>query len=257
MLPPREITTKKQYTKFFVSNKKRKQKLYFSIDYKIDVFEDSDKKVNFSIDANLSYLLLVKNNKCFKTQRISDKWDLISIPFSKSCSLRDCVLIQPGFRSFGIGSFLLNEILSIANEFIPDYSLRAGLSYEDEKEYENHLRRDTLYKNLGFNFEEKEVSNNDKTVIKKEIYIDKLSNLNLNRDFDYIEEIEPFKIADVIFKMSEKIALLRKQKKSFWNKFRYFRDLFLEQSKTLWKYNFTAGTIILIMVLTIYFKYIH
>ena len=86
-------------------------------------------------------------------------------------------MIEPDFTSFGIGSFLLNEMLTEAIKHIPNYSLRATLSINDERNG-NKERRDSLYRNIGFNISEDEIN------------IDKISNLNLDRKFDYIKEID-------------------------------------------------------------------
>lgn len=255
MLPPQEIYYKKQYTKFYVSKQKNKQQLYFLINCKIDVFEDAEKKVDFSMDVEISYLLLIKNNKCFTTLRQSNHWDLKSSISDKTCNLRDCIKIQPEFRSFGIGGFVLKEMLSIASEYIPDYSLTADLSPVDEEEEENHIRRDALYSRLGFDFLDKDVDNNK--FIQKEIYIDKLSNLNFDKRYDFIEEIGPYKIADVIYKMSENIYQLRTQNKSYKYTYNYYRNLCLKQMGILVKYHISATTIIAIIGLTIYFKYFY
>ncbi len=259
MVSLQERRNKNQYTKFFVSKRKNKQQLYFSMNYKIDVFEDTEKRINFSMDVEISYLLLVKNNKCFPTLRQSNHWDLISLPSSKTCSLRDCVIIQPEFRSFGIGSFILKEMLSITSEYIPDYSLSGDLSPVDEEDEENHLRRDALYSRLGFKFQEKEVNNLKDNVkfIQNEIFTSKLSDLNFDKSYDFIEEIGPYKIADVIYKMSENIYQLRTQNKSYKNAYKKYRELCLKQMGTIGKYHIGAILIIVIAGLTIYFKYFH
>lgn len=64
---------------------------------------------------------------------------------NKSCTLKDSILIADEYRSYGIGSFLLNKILSEAVKYVPDYSLTASLSVADDREEENRLRRNTLY----------------------------------------------------------------------------------------------------------------
>lgn len=100
-------------------------------------------------------------------------------------------MIHPNFRSFGIGSFLLNEILFIASKHISDYSLEAFLSPVDEYE-ENKERRNKLYTGLGFNIE------------PKKLFIDKLSNLNFNKKFDYIEVLDEYQIADLFCKLNKR-----------------------------------------------------
>ena len=51
------------------------------------------------------------------------------------------------------------------------------MSINDERNG-NKERRDSLYRNIGFNISEDEIN------------IDKISNLNLDRKFDYIKEID-------------------------------------------------------------------
>jgi GNAT superfamily N-acetyltransferase len=162
---------KKPYTKFFVSTKRNDKPLYFKVDYETSLFKTKD-ILDFSIVLNINYLNFRKPN-CSHF----NKWVLFSISSYDACTFDHSIMIEPDYRSFGIGSFLLNEILSEANKHIPNYSLRADLFFKDA-EGENKGRRDSLYKNIGFDVSENEIS------------IDKISSLNLNRTFDYITEVE-------------------------------------------------------------------
>ena len=200
----------KNYSKFYVSNKRENEKLYFKIDFSFSVSEDYKERINFEMNVSISYLFFVKDNKCFTVPGKKNEWEITTYPDRKSCGLKNSIMIEENYRSYGIGSFLLNTILSIANSYIPDYSLSAGLGIGDERE-DNKERRNSLYRNIGFEFVQSKVSDGERTVDEDGIYIDKLSNLNLNREFEYIEEIEPLKLSNMICEMSNRIDELEKE----------------------------------------------
>lgn len=206
----------KSYTKFYVSNKRENEKLYFKIDFSFSVSEDYEERINFGMSASISYLFLVKDNKCIAADpKEINHWEVKSYPYYKSCGFMNSIMISDNFRSFGIGSFLLNTILSIANKYVPDYSLSAGLGIGDERE-DNKERRNSLYRNIGFEFVQSKVSVDDEnknTTREDGIYIDKLSNLNLNREFDYIEEIDTLRLANLYCEASNKVNKLQEENK--------------------------------------------
>lgn len=162
---------KKPYTKFFVSTKRNDKPLYFKVDYEITITKTND-ILDFSIRLNIDYL-----NYRIPNANHTNKWLLFSISGSDACTFDHSIMVEPNYRSFGIGSFLLNQMLTEAVKHIPEHSLRANLFFKDA-EGGNKGRRDSLYKNIGFDVSENEIS------------IDKISSLNLNRTFDYITEVE-------------------------------------------------------------------
>ena len=172
MLELDKIFEKKEYLKTFVSTKQKGLDLFFRVKYQTTLFRNKDIN-NFSIVLEINYL----NHKKIGAKD-NNKWMLVSIPpYNQACSFDDSIMIEPDFTSFGIGSFLLNEMLTEAIKHIPNYSLRATLSINDERNG-NKERRDSLYRNIGFNISEDEIN------------IDKISNLNLDRKLDYIKEID-------------------------------------------------------------------
>jgi len=220
-----------KFSRIYISNKKKNEKLYFKLDFKISIYEDSEKRFNVSIDVMISYLLLVKKGECFTTLKRTDNWEFISNPSFKACDLRNSIMIYHEYRSFGIGSFLLNEILLMANKYIPDYSLSAELSVVDEKEEDNKKRRNLLYKNIGFAFRKRKVgSREDNTpIIRNEIHIDKLSNLNFNRKFDYIELLNEYDIAELFCQLTNRNKDLNEDN----NRLLFLNDLYKDRNKEL------------------------
>ncbi|EGD5392115.1 N-acetyltransferase, partial [Campylobacter jejuni] len=83
------------------------------------------------------------------------------------------------YQSLGIGTFLINKMLEIALKYVPTARLSGTLSAVDEEILENHIRRDKLYKNLGFIF------NEDNTGFS----IEQIGDLKIRKDFDYIQEV--------------------------------------------------------------------
>lgn len=206
----------KNYTKTYVSNKKKNERLYFKIDFYFSVTEDYEKRINFNMNVYISYLFLIKNRKCIKikqTPSTNNSWNIKTYPDRKSCGLVNSIMIHEDFRSYGIGTFLLNEVLSIANTYIPDYSLSAGLGYGDEKEEDNKERRNSLYRNIGFDFLKKGVNCGDSSDGANEIYIDKISNLNFDRKIKYIKEVEPLKLSTKICNILNRLDSLKKENK--------------------------------------------
>ncbi|MDN5042272.1 hypothetical protein O8C80_02875 [Aliarcobacter butzleri] len=230
-----DILSNKVYSKIYKSKKKINEQLFFKVDFNISIYEDLYKKINISINAKISYLVHFKENKYFETYRITNSWDLTSLGSYKSCSLNDSIMIHTNFRSFGIGSFLLNEILFIANKHIPDYSLEAFLSPVDEYE-ENKERRNKLYTSIGFNIE------------PNKLFIDKLSNLNFNRKFDYIEVLDEYKIADLFYKISIKNKDLKNENTKLKKRVNYYKNENIDIYKSLRKHKRIIFILVLILI---------
>jgi len=205
------MNIEKQFSEIYLSNKRKDEKLYFKVDYQLSLHQDFEKNNFFSINVVISYLILIKNDKCFETLKQTNSWKLTSMGSYKQTSFRSSIMIYPKYRSYGIGSFLLNKILSIANEYIPNYSLEDSLSRVDEYK-ENRERRDRLYISMGF-----EIKN-------RKIYIDKLSKLNFDRNFDYIELLDTKNIAGIFCQLkneNENLKTINQQlisKNSFYQK---------------------------------------
>ena len=223
MIEEKSIDNK--YSKYYISHRKKDKQLYFKVDYHYNIFIDTDNRVNFSMEARVSYLILVKDNKTYETLRSSNDWDLSSLPHRKSCSLNNCVLIVDDYKSYGVGTLLLHEILSKANEYIPEYSLSADLSFVDEDE-DNKERRDTLYKNIGFKFRTNTVyvGENKTPVTKNEIYTEKLSDLKFYKEFDSIEVLDEYKIADLFCELNKRNEDLISSNKKLTNRANFYKN---------------------------------
>ena len=187
-----EIT---KFTKLYVSNKNSNQKLYFAIDYEIRIIKYNNEQTTTSIILYISYLYLEKDFCLRKAEARPNKWEFSSSSNNKSCSLHSSVMIN--IKSYGVGTFVLNEIIKIANEYTPNASLEGFLSPVDEGE-DNIQRRDSLYRNIGFNIE------------PNRFYIEKISDLILDRKLEYIQTLNYSNIFDLLCTLQdEKVNLER------------------------------------------------
>ena len=205
-----EIT---KFTKLYVSNKNSNQKLYFAIDYEIRIIKYNNEQTTTSIILYISYLYLEKDFCLRKAEARPNKWEFSSSSNNKSCSLHSSVMIN--IKSYGVGTFVLNEIIKIANEYTPNASLEGFLSPVDEGE-DNIQRRDSLYRNIGFNIE------------PNRFYIEKISDLILDRKLEYIQTLNYSNIFDLLCTLQdEKVNLERDLK----NKKIMYQELYKEKNK--------------------------
>ena len=205
-----EIT---KFTKLYVSNKNSNQKLYFAIDYEIRISKYNNEQTTTSIILYISYLYLEKDFCLRKAEARPNKWEFSSSSNNKSCSLHSSVMIN--IKSYGVGTFVLNEIIKIANEYTPNASLEGFLSPVDEGE-DNIQRRDSLYRNIGFNIE------------PNRFYIEKISDLILDRKLEYIQTLNYSNIFDLLCTLQdEKVNLERDLK----NKKIMYQELYKGKNK--------------------------
>jgi hypothetical protein len=161
----------------------------------------------------ISYLYLEKDFCLRKAEARPNKWEFSSSSNNKSCSLHSSVMIN--IKSYGVGTFVLNEIIKIANEYTPNASLEGFLSPVDEGE-DNVQRRDSLYRNIGFNIE------------PNRFYIEKISDLILDRKLEYIQTLNYSNIFDLLCTLQdEKVNLERDLK----NKKIMYQELYKEKNK--------------------------
>lgn len=249
-----EIVKDSKYTEFYITNKKEGEQLFFRVDYHINTYENRNKEINFSMEVAVSYIFLIKDNKHLEKASGTNRFVIESIVSYKSCTLKDSILITDEYRSFGIGSFLLNKILSEAAKHVPDYSLTANLSVVDDREEENRLRRNALYENAGFKII---MDENSTSYINGKIEIDKLSNLNLERKFDYIETLDSYKIADRLCKLSKENEKLLDENDKFYRLYNIHKNennnLYVKLAKYTWSVVILIGIIFLIL----YFRYFY
>lgn len=189
----------KQYTNNYISTKKENEKLFFELNFKINTYYDSNSIIKLEIRVVVKYLYLLKNDRFIDIfscdNKKEDEWLFKAERCFKSASLCSSVMIAPSYRSYGIGSFMLNEIMKIANNYVPDYSLKGTLSPADEGT-DNKDRRNNLYKNIGFNMHEHDFN------------IEHISNLNLTREYNYIEILNISHILNELNKKNNEIKIL-------------------------------------------------
>lgn len=225
-----KTTTIKKYFKTFVTTK-NDQETYFSIDYDLTITQEEKYNYIF-LEGTLTI-------KYLDDEQISNTWLIKADTFNQSCSLCDSINIRDKYRSLGIGSFVLNEVLQLFNTYTPDASLKARLGIGDGGN-ENVVRRDAMYKNFGFE------------VYVDHIYIDKIANLILDRKFDYIQEVFFFK---------NYLKLLRENKQyletngSLNSSLKYYKDELKDcrrEKKKMKKWLFSLIACVIVLIIGVY-----
>ncbi|ENU2792777.1 N-acetyltransferase [Campylobacter jejuni] len=202
------------YTSKFYISKKNGKEACFKLDFEIKAFGENKKFYRVEIYAIIDYQYLKdesgvipndnKNRSHWTLQYDYDKW-----------SFHSSIMIHWDYRSLGIGTFIINRMLEIALNYVPEVNLYGTLGWVDEQDPENHTRRDKLYKNLGFIFNESNTS----------FSIDRISDLKIRKDFDYIQEVS-------IFDMCNQLAKLQYLKAGDDKLLQYYKDDFnKEKSK--------------------------
>lgn len=167
-----------KYTKSFLTTRSTEEAL-FSLDYNIVIKQDENDVCYFiESEIKISYIYLKsEDGYIMYTHEQPTFWRAKANPQSQHCSITSYLEIANTYISLGIGSFVLSELMRTISRYASKCSLRVTLSTYDEVN-ENSLRRDTMYKNIGFD------------VHDNYIYTEKISNLVLHRKFDYIEELD-------------------------------------------------------------------
>ncbi|HED6063153.1 TPA: N-acetyltransferase, partial [Campylobacter jejuni] len=146
-----------------------------------------------------------------------DKRNFWKLKYSNYWSFSSCVEIDHNYKSLGIGTFVINKILEIALSYVPEAEFHDILSKgndENEESCKNRIRRDKLYKNLGFIFNENNTG----------FSIDSISNLKIRKDFDYIQEVR-------IFDMCNQLAKLQYLKAGDDKLLQYYKDDFYKEKR--------------------------
>ncbi|EMS9503074.1 N-acetyltransferase, partial [Campylobacter jejuni] len=141
------------YTSKFYICKKNEKEACFKLDFEIKAFEENQKFYYVEIYAIIDYQYL-KNEIAVipNTNKNRNHW-ILRYDFN-SWNFHSSIMLHSDYRSLGIGTFVINKMLEIALNYIPTARLSGKLSAVDEVKLENHKRRDKLYKNLGFIFNE-------------------------------------------------------------------------------------------------------
>ncbi|EAL0282669.1 GNAT family N-acetyltransferase, partial [Campylobacter upsaliensis] len=164
-------------SKFYISKKSEKE-VCFKLDFEIEISGGDEKIYKVEIRAFVDYQYLKNGNNITPNihKNQNDWW--LSYEYDR-WSFHSSIVILDKYQSLGIGTFLINKMLEIALKYVPTARLSRTLSAVDEEILENHIRRDKLYKNLGFIF------NEDNTGFS----IEQIGDLKIRKDFDYIQEV--------------------------------------------------------------------
>ena len=166
------------YTSKFYIYKKKEKELCFKLDFKIKAFKESQKFYYVEICAIIDYQYF-KNEAGVIPNANKSRNHWILRYDSNRWNFHSSIMLHPNYRSLGVGTFVINKMLEIALQYVPTAKLSGTLSAVDEEISENHTRRDRLYKSLGFIFNEHNTG----------FDIEQISDLEIRKDFDYIQEI--------------------------------------------------------------------
>ncbi|EMH0453553.1 N-acetyltransferase [Campylobacter upsaliensis] len=166
------------YTSKFYISKKSEKEVCFKLDFEIEISGGDEKIYKVEIRAFVDYQYLKNGNNITPNihKNQNDWW--LSYEYDRWI-FHSSIVILDKYQSLGIGTFLINKMLEIALKYVPTARLSRTLSAVDEEILENHIRRDKLYKNLGFIF------NEDNTGFS----IEQIGDLKIRKDFDYIQEV--------------------------------------------------------------------
>ncbi|WP_257911300.1 N-acetyltransferase [Campylobacter lari] len=180
------------YTSKFYICKKNEKEVCFKLDFEIKAFEENQKFYYVEICAIIDYQYLKNELGVFKND--NKKRNYWKLKYMSHWSFSSCVEIDHNYKSLGIGTFVINKILEIALSYVPEANFHDILSKENDENEEsckNRIRRDKLYKNLGFIFNENNTS----------FSIDSISDLKIRKDFDYIQEVRIFDMCNQLAKL--------------------------------------------------------
>ncbi|EAH8849677.1 N-acetyltransferase [Campylobacter lari] len=180
------------YTSKFYICKKNEKEVCFKLDFEIKAFEENQKFYYVEICAIIDYQYLKNELGVFKND--NKKRNYWKLKYRSHWSFSSCVEIDHNYKSLGIGTFVINKILEIALSYVPEANFHDILSKENDENEEsckNRIRRDKLYKNLGFIFNENNTS----------FSIDSISDLKIRKDFDYIQEVRVFDMCNQLAKL--------------------------------------------------------
>ncbi|EHZ4886140.1 N-acetyltransferase [Campylobacter lari] len=180
------------YTSKFYICKKNEKEVCFKLDFEIKAFEENQKFYYVEICAIIDYQYLKNESGVFKND--NKKRNYWKLKYMSHWSFSSCVEIDHNYKSLGIGTFVINKILEIALSYVPEANFHDILSKENDENEEsckNRIRRDKLYKNLGFIFNENNTS----------FSIDSISDLKIRKDFDYIQEVRIFDMCNQLAKL--------------------------------------------------------
>lgn len=226
--------------KHYCSKRKEGERLYFSLEIVYTIVDyqimNEDHR-NLDISMEIEYFFLLNSSgRCERNSFIKkgNSWKLKS-SFNNSCSLEDSVMINSAYRSYGVGTIAMNQLLRIAKQYVPTYSLSGFLAPIDA-DANNFKRRDNIYRHVGFNI------NDD------DFFIYRMDNLKIKNEIDGIKEVDfTQELSDAFeenYNLKNKITHLAKSEESYLKK-----NIELEDKKDkVWKY-LVGSWIIFILIL--------
>lgn len=199
-------------SKFYISKKDDKE-VCFKLEFEIKAYKQDERYYCAEICATIYYQYLkigdvIRKSNTDKQNSWRLEYDCFRWNFHNS------VMIAGEYRSLGIGTFIINQMLEAALIYAPTVKLSGILGEPDEENPENHTRRDKLYQNLGFKFYE------DNTGFS----IDKISDLKIRKEFDYIKEVQ---IADIFYQF----RVLKSEKEICYDRLKQSKNTFYELSR--------------------------
>lgn len=230
-----------QFTEYYKSTKIEGKELYFSLTFMIyNSTYDKGISRNLGLKIKISYLALITNGTKIEnlSNELNEDWDFTCN--NVRGNLCNSIYLNQRFFSSGIGSFILDKIINIANSNFPEARLGATLEYIEDPNSERKIIRDKMYKNAGF------------IVDGRSIKIDKISNLKFDRKFERIHKVDISEFVAGYFEKEETIKKLLKDledmkvSKNNWEK--QSRDLMVKNAKLV----NTLGLIILVISISLY-----
>lgn len=220
------------YTSKFYVSKKGDKEVCFKLDFEIEAIGNNKEFHSVKIQTIIDYQYLKNGKNIIPSPSTSKNYWMLK--YNERWNFHSSIMIHPDYRSLGIGTFVINKLLEIALNYVPTGRLIGELSFVDEENQDNHKRRDTLYKNLGFIF------NDDNTYFS----IDKISNLKLRKEFDYIQELS---FADVLCQLKK----LQYEKETNDKLIKYYRDNSIKADNDIRSKNKLIFSLLIVLALLI------
>ncbi|MCD6340570.1 MAG: hypothetical protein J7L51_01280 [Desulfurococcales archaeon] len=189
---------KKIETKTYVSKKYKKDRLYFEVTTESTLYTYRERPSVDSMEISATLKCLAKEHRSYNS---IDKpigqtvWKLTVS--GERCSLENSVMVPKDCKTYGIGTFLLHNMLKQAIEHFPQARLSCSLSPVDEGSFTHYIDgqnveinnkkvRDSLYEKIGMS----------KTDNGNEFIIAHIKDLQIQNDFKFIKEIDIFKLLE-------------------------------------------------------------
>jgi GNAT superfamily N-acetyltransferase len=222
------------YTSKFYVSKKGDKEVCFKLGFEVEAIGNNKEFYSVEIWAIIDYQYLKNGENIIpNTSKMRNSWKL-KYEYNERWNFHSSIMIHPDYRSLGIGTFVINKMLEIALNYVPTGRLVGKLSFVDEEDEDNHKRRDTLYKDLGFIF------NDNNTYFS----IDEISNLKLRKEFDYIQELS---FANVLCQLKK----MQYEKETNDKLIKYYRDNSIKADNDIRSKNKLIFSLLIVLALLI------